>query len=475
MSPQLSSNRKNPNVRFKWNEGTAPKMSKSFKRVTKAWGSDKDVTLYLDRCQVDTSEDLVARVWQEVLRRRPSIGSVVDFGAGDGRFSRAGRYASYVGFEIDPRRFAKTKRIANARMVQNCAFSQTIMGADLAIGNPPYVRNQDLPLGWRQQAAEVLKRRTGITLSGLANAWQYFFLLSIASTSEGGVVALVIPYEWVSRPSSRILRDYIKSKRWNVSVYRLSDDAFSRVLTTSSITVVDKATSDGSWRFYNEKSDGRFVELPSETGVAAGVLPYVRNGGASAGPCAKRGLSPGTQKVLTLTEAARAHLGLQPNTDVVPCVTSLRHLPSNVLTLNAATFREHYRDAGKKCWLIRTDTRPSPALRRYLNSVAECDRATATCTNRDRWWCFTMPSVASILVSSGFRGSSTKAVKNDIRARAVGSVCGVYRVKRREREKYVATMRSLAVGTRVVAHSNGLKKLEINQLNSILGSIGRSS
>jgi hypothetical protein len=440
--------------------------------LTHGWGSHQDVSLYLNRCQVDTEEPLVHRVWQQVLLRRRAIGKVVDFGAGDGRFSRAGAYKSYVGYEIDSSRFGKAALPQDARMEQGCAFSTQISDADLTIGNPPYVRNQDLPQGWREHAAQVIESRTSVTPSGLANAWQYFFLLSLASTAPDGLVALVIPFEWVSRPSSKSLRNYIRQNNWNVAVYRLNDSAFYRVLTTSSITIVDKSRQEGAWTFYAEDDGGHFTQMPSETGHVDGVLPYLRATQTNSGMRAKRGLSPGTQEILTLTESERARLGLRPGEDVVECVTSLRHLPASIGALNTEAFRKHFRDEGKKCWLIRTDVAPSKTLMSYLSSVAEGKRATATCRDRDEWWKFTMPSVPHLLVSSGFRGDGTKSVVNTVKARAVGSVCGVYGVPRESRDRVASQIREFSLGARVVAHSNGLKKLEINQINAVLESLG---
>ena len=40
---------------------------------THEWGSETEVTLYLDRCQVDTPDAVVQRVWKEVLLRRKKI------------------------------------------------------------------------------------------------------------------------------------------------------------------------------------------------------------------------------------------------------------------------------------------------------------------------------------------------------------------------------------------------------------------
>lgn len=173
-------------------------------RLTERWGSRAEVSLYLDRCQVDTPEDIVHKVWGHIYERRPMpIGKVVDFGAGDGRFARGQRYIEYRGYEIDPRRRPKEPLPECASLLHQCAFSEQLDDADVCIGNPPYVRHQDLPVGWRERVCEALSARTRINLSGLANAWQYFFLLALTSTRADGLVAMVIPYEWVSRPSVR--------------------------------------------------------------------------------------------------------------------------------------------------------------------------------------------------------------------------------------------------------------------------------
>ena len=330
------------------------------KALTKSWGPWDDVSLYLDRCQVDTPDELVKATWSHVFERREAIELVVDFGAGDGRFSRHGIYARYQGYEIDSSRCAMAALPANAELINLCAFEKEIVDADLCIGNPPFVRNQDLPLGSAPacfgcsasagQASKCL---------GLANAWQYFFLLALASCKTDGLCALVVPYEWVSRPSAQALRDYVRANRWGVSVYRLVDTTFHSVLTTSSITIVDKRDRSGTWRFFEETADGVFAPLSSESGAKAGVIPYRRRRDvAKSDPRAVRGLSPGTQKVLTLTEAERVRHGLVVGEDVVPCVTSLRTIGADVSKLDDDTFRAVYRDAGQKCWLIRSDRDP---------------------------------------------------------------------------------------------------------------------
>ena len=436
--------------------------------LTQSWGTRASVSLYLDRCQVDTPHEVVEEVWKQIGLRRKRVEKAVDFGAGDGRFACGDLYGTYVGIEIDRARCAEAVLPANARLINECAFSVDIHDADVCLGNPPYVRNQDLPGGWRERAAGVIAKRTGVQLSGLANAWQYFFLLALTSTTVDGMVALVIPYEWVSRPSAKAIRKFITDQKWRVTVLRLIDTTFHRVLTTSSITIIDKVHKDGVWSYFEQKPDGTFRRLISPSGGKSGVLSYAKGTiSAKRKVCAKRGLSPGTQKVFTLTEGERVRLDLSIGRDVVPCVTTLKPL-ADERTLNERVFNKLYRDAGHKCWLIKPSGKQSHRLKAYLEEIPDESIATSTCKARDNWWEFVMPDVPDVLVASGFRGKAPKSVANTVGARAVGGVCGIYGVAQRSRAKVVTYLRSLDLSGCIVPHSKGLKKLEINQLNTLL-------
>jgi len=437
--------------------------------LTRSWGSADAVMLYLDRCQVETPDRLVKSLWNRIDRRRAKIDKVVDFGAGDGRLARGGAFRRYVGYEIDPRRSHGVVLPRNVSLLHQCAFSEPLHDADLCVGNPPYVRNQDLPEGWRQRAAEAVLNRTGVKLSGLSNAWQYFFLLSLASAKTDGLVALIIPYEWVSRPSAAALRAYIEKQRWRVEVYRLRDDSFDRVLTTSSITLVDKSIRSGRWSFFEETDSGVYKKLATASGGTAGVVAYTRRKSMSTQLRAKRGLSPGTQGVLTLTEGERARAGLRIGSDVVRCITSLRNIDEDRTVLTISEFNDCYRDVGAKCWLIRTDREPSERLSAYLGDVPPEKYQTATCLSRDEWWKFAMPEIPDLVVATGFRGERPKIAQNLIGAYAVGSVAGIYGADHPRR--IIEKIRKMNFSVSVVAHSKGLKKLEINQLNTVLGGL----
>ena len=437
--------------------------------LTRDWGDWTTVSLYLDRCQVDTPNELVEAAWNHVGLLRGRVGKVLDFGAGDARFAFGGNYDEYVGYEIDANRCANVRLPDNAHLLNRCAFFDDVDDADLCIGNPPFVRNQDLPPGWRERASQVLQRRLSISISGLANAWQYFFLQSLASLRENGLCVLVIPFEWVSRPSVRALRDFIAKQRWEVNVYRLVDTTFDSVLTTSSITIVDKSKRTGRWFYFEETADGAYLPLKSPSGSAAGVIDYVRRSDIPKGlPRVVRGLSPGTQKVLTLTEGERVRSGLIVGRDVVPCVTTLRMLPSELRDLDEAAFRLHYRASGQKCWLIRTDVKQSVTLRSYLAAIPPADYQTATCLERKQWWAFKMPPIPDVLMAQSFKGEFPKGVRNIVGARAVGGVTGIYNASNDQVTTIVEGLDGEDLRDRVVAHSNGLRKVEINQLNTLL-------
>ncbi len=434
------------------------------------WHTDHPgVSAYLDRCQVFTPEIWVKRLWQLIDGHRERVGKVVEFGAGDGRFSLSGKFRSYTGYEVDENLVRAARLGPGSRLLQECAFSSNVHDADVCVGNPPYVRNQDLPKGWRETVASKMAERTGVEISGLANAWQYFMFLALASTKANGLIAQIVPYEWVSRPSAQALRDFIKENGWSVDVYRLPDTVFGRVLTTSSFTLIDKA-GNGRWTYFDyvEATDS-FKRSKTASLRTHKIVEYRRDSEREVS--VRRGLSPGTQKVFVLTEGERVRYGLQIGRDVVPAITTLRHLRHESHCLTQATFKQDFVDTGMRCWLIRSDVAPSRDLSLYLDSVPASARATSTCMNRDVWWKFAMPEVPKGLISMGFRTSSPKCLSNELGARAVGGVAGLYCSTQAKADEALTAIRKFNFHSRMIPYSTGLLKLEINQLNTVLDTL----
>lgn len=413
---------------------------------------------------MNTPHEVVKTFWAVVRNYRVHVSSVIDLGAGDGRFAVGGNFNSYTGIEIDATRTVAKNLPENASVIHDCAFRNQDDGFSACVGNPPYVRHHDLEPDWRDRIAATISDSSGCELNRKCNLYVYFLFLALFKTTDRGLVASIVPYEWLSRPSSKPLRDYIHKNRWQVDAYRFKHPVFDGVETTTSISIIDKRVTTDRWRFFSIDCDGTISAATCVTGTRKKIITYDTRGDL----WAMRGMSPGTQKVFTLTEGERIHAGLTKH-DVYPCVTSLRHLPAALKTITPSVFAKRYVDAGQNCWLIRSDKdRISNRLRRYLDHIPHAMRDTSTCTERDLWYQYKLAPIPNVLVSSGFVGKSTKAVANSIQAHAIGSVHGVHDVPEGLLRKLQHYLARTDFAARLVAHSGRLRKLEVRQLNAVL-------
>ena len=429
---------------------------------------------HLTRCQVETPHDVVQLVWSLLSKQRPNqiFDSVLDLGAGDGRFSHTkGAYREYIGIERDGAKVAKANLPSGAKLRVADALKWKGREYDLCIGNPPYIRHHGLEPAWRDSALKTIHIGGGPSLKKTANAYIIFLTQALLRTKANGIIAQVVPYEWVTRPSASELRDFIKSKNWSVYVYRFDSDIFPTVLTTASITIIDKNTTNGKWHFGVINRDGVVTSVENPSGTTAEVLSY----SIGVDGCkALRGLSPGGQDIFVLTEEERLFYSLRKGRDVRPCVTSLRAIDQGVDLLNKKLFEKLFVHSGARCWLIRSDLdRHSTELARYLESVpTEAWRRYSTCTNRKLWWRYRPHPAPALLVASGFTDKGPKILVNEVGAVAAGSVYGVLLDGSSPYHVTIANrLRSYDFQERLVHHSNGLKKIEVRQLNAVLADL----
>ena len=418
----------------------------------------------LSQSQVTTPSNVVRFFWKLVHGKISELDSVLDLGAGDCRFAKGGNFHEYVGIEIDAHRSKQATVPDNGRLIKNCAFRHRRTGYHACIGNPPYVRHHDIESPWKENVVNRISRSLDIELNRKCNLFVYFMCLAIQKSRDDGLVAVVVPHEWVSRPSVKPFREYLRERKWEVDVHRFAEPVFPGVLTTASVTIIDKRTSTGKWQFYDVDGDLEVRRRRGPTKSGAPVLPYSSRGSI----WAMRGLSPGSQQFFTLTEGERVHFGLSKR-DVVPCVTTLRHLSGDVKSLTETAFRRHFVESGARCWLIRSFApKRSAALDRYLKGVPGSVRKNSTCSAREPWFSFSPHPIPELLVSSGFTCFGPKVVRNLVNAHVVGAVTGVYVPRRFAIRK----LQSFLLGTNferlIVAHAKTLKKIEVRQLNSIL-------
>ncbi len=419
----------------------------------------------LSESQVTTPNRVVALFWNLTKQHRERLGSVFDMGAGDCRFARGGNFDAYFGVELDERRCREAIPPPNGDVACRCMFEDESGGYDACIGNPPYVRHHDIEDPWKEHTVRAMEAKLDVRLSRNCNLYVHALTLGLIKTNDRGLVALLVPFEWVSRPSAGPIREYIRAKGWAVTVYRFRSPIFDGVLTTASVSVIDKAQRSGEWKFFDIEADFSVVPRSGVTGSNVGLLGHERRGEAW---WAMRGLSPGSQRIFTLTEGERIHFGLAV-CDVVPCVTTLRRVPLDLRMLTRSSFRTHFVRAGEKCWLIRANEgRLSPTLKAYLDSVAERDRQTATCQARAQWFAYRPHPVPRLLLASGFTESCPKVLINSVGAQAVGSVYGVHGSGGAAVRRLQEHLLGIDFEGRVVAHAKTLKKVEVHQVNAVL-------
>lgn len=426
------------------------------------------------RCQVETPPDIVQLVWSLVSEQRPGeiFDSVLDLGAGDGRFSQiVGVYRKYTGVERDEARATKASLPPRAELVVADALQWEGSDYSICVGNPPYIRHHGLERSWRDSALQRIQASGGPALKKTANAFVIFLAQALMRTKADGIVAQVVPYEWVTRPSARELREFIEAKGWGVRVYRFDSNIFPTVLTTASITIIDKSARSGQWRFGSITRSGAIKLASHASGTHSKVISYSEGSEACK---AIRGLSPGGQEIFVLTEEERLFHSLKKGVDVRPCVTSLRSVAQELESLDKDSFEKLFVRAGARCWLVRSDKEKlSPRLQQYLNSVDEATwKKYSTCTERALWWRYRPHPTPAMLVASGFTSKGPKVLLNEVGAIAVGSVYGVLIEQGQQLAPTMAEkLRRYDFQQRLVHHSNGLKKIEVRQLNAVLADL----
>jgi len=375
-----------------------------------------------------------------------------------------------MGVEIDERRARTATRPPNGRIVNECAFQHRGTNYDACVGNPPYVRHNYIESDWKAAVLKRIQSELGIKLGGNSNLYLYFVCLGLLKTNAKGLLSFLIPYEWVSRPSARGVREHIQDHKWNVHVYRFRMPIFPEVLTTASISIIDKARSDGEWGYYDIDSNYNVSERSGVVASKRGIFRYEDRGKI----WALRGLSPGSQKIFTLTEGERIHFGLDKR-DVTPCITTLRRLPARIRTLSKRTFKKHFIEAGERCWLIKSyKSNRSAALNAYLATVPISKRSNYTCKNQDPWFNFQPHPIPQIIVAAGFVQFGPKVLLNSVRATAVGSAWGIHSKAALPLRRLQQYLLNINFEDRVVAHARVLKKIEVSQFNTALRTFSRT-
>ena len=420
----------------------------------------------LSDSQVDTPIEIVKLFWSIVKTyRKEKINNVIDFGSADCRFSQSEHFNYYLGVELDKSRIV-IPHDERVEVVNKCAFEVGYNGFDACIGNPPYVRHHDLEGIWKDSTARWLQKKLDYKINQHCNLFAYFIALGILKTNSNGLIAQIVPYEWVSRPSYKSLRDLIIGHKWLVDVYCFTYPIFEKVMTTACLTVIDKSKTNGEWNYFNIDQNNDIFIRDGVCDSGLKILDYVKSDETFL--TVRRGISPGSQKIFTLTESERERHKLL-RSDVIPCVTSLKHLPYELEVLDEENFIKHFVKANKRCWLIKSNEGLlSPQLEKYLQSIPEVIRSNYTCSNQFPWYNFEKYRIGDILIASAFKSNGPKVLNNLYGVVSVSSVISINLDKSFDKLELLSYLKKFNFEQRMVAHSNNLKRLEIRQLIGVI-------
>lgn len=219
------------------------------------------------------------------LSQEPSVGRIVDPGAGSGRFTlaagRAVSRARLVAVELDP--LALLVLRANLTAAGLAERSEVVAGdyrrfrlSDVAeaggptafIGNPPYVRHHLIERRWKEWLGTEAGR-LGLPASGLAGLHVYFFLRTAALAAPGDIGAFVTSAEWLDVNYGKLVRALLV-RRLGVESVHLVDPSvlpFGDVATTAAITCFRVGSASRSVGFRRVAATGHLGALEAGRSV----------------------------------------------------------------------------------------------------------------------------------------------------------------------------------------------------------------
>lgn len=110
---------------------------------------------------------------------------------------------------------------------------------DLIVTNPPYVRHHLINHKKKKHLIDLVKKTTGIQVSGLAGLYVYFVLLSINWLQDEGISAWLIPSEFMDVNYGDALREFLSTKVELLRIHKYDPKVtqFEDALVSSSVVV----------------------------------------------------------------------------------------------------------------------------------------------------------------------------------------------------------------------------------------------
>ncbi len=260
--------------------------------------------------------------------------------------------------------------------------------ANLILANPPYVRHHHLGRNEKARLKDLVGRRVGVEISGLAGLYAHFLLLGDAWLADGGLAAWLIPSEFMDVNYGSAIKGYLtgRVRLRHVHRFRPSDAQFGDALVTSAVVVFEKAGPDEAgpvlMSFGGPLEDPERSELVPLADLRAARkwtnYPRATNPGSGVSPSSttalgdlftiRRGLVTGSNDFFILPRDEALRRGLPPRF-LRPILPSPRYIDGPIIEADA----EGYPAGDRPMSLLDCDRpedevrRDHPALWAYLS------------------------------------------------------------------------------------------------------------
>lgn len=182
-----------------------------------------------------------ASIVEQMLALRKNRGRVLEPSAGDGAFSR--RIQRCVAIELD-----RTVAPKGAWVGDFFAYPETEL-FDTIIGNPPYVRYQDIRI-------ETKRLLDGTLFDGRSNLYLFFIEKAVRHLKPGGELIFIVPREFIKLTAARKLNEFLYSEGTITDFIETGD---ARIFTDAVPNCAIFRFERG--RFDRTMSDGRVFTL----------------------------------------------------------------------------------------------------------------------------------------------------------------------------------------------------------------------
>jgi adenine-specific DNA-methyltransferase len=195
-------------------------------------------------------------------------------------------------------------------------------GRTVYVGNPPYVRHHQIPVGWKDWLTATADRR-GLTASRLAGLHVHFFLATALHAADGDIGVFITAAEWLDVNYGRLVRALLLGDLGGRSVHVLEPSvaAFPGVTVTSVITCFLPGSRPAPMLLRRAASIASLGDLGGGSPVSRDTLGTARGwgalvngsapGAAAPPPLASRRPAPGRLGAgqVELGEICRVHRG----------------------------------------------------------------------------------------------------------------------------------------------------------------------